>query len=158
LLKGERRKMKIRDANLEDLLKIENIISEHWKVNIDHQKELENPNAILLVAEDEADSRILGTALMWVTDWNKTGYLVELAVENTMKRKGIGSKILEELLSIGKRHDLRSIIVETQMGRHEAIGFYLSRNFRMCGYNDRYYTNHPDSGNDIAIFFSLDIV
>ena len=149
--------MRIRAATSQDIPEIERIINQHWAVNIDHQKEVKNPNAIISLAEDETNGSILGMALMWITAWNKTGYLVELAVEKTMKRKGIGSKLIQSLAEKAKENNLRSIIVETQLGRKEGIDFYLSRGFRMCGYNDRYYTNVPKTGDDIAVFFSLDI-
>jgi len=109
------------------------------------------------VAEDETCDRSVGTGLMWITSWNKTGYLVELAVDDEMKRKEIGSKIMPALKVRANHNNLRSIIVETQIGRMESIDFYLNQGFRIRGYNDRYYTNNPKSSADIAVFFSLDI-
>jgi N-acetylglutamate synthase-like GNAT family acetyltransferase len=149
--------MRIRDANSDDVPEIERIINQHWVVNIDHNKELQNPNSILLVAEEESIGKLLGIALMWIISWNKTGYLVELAVENSMKRKGIGSKIVMALVERARQNSLRSIIVETQIGRKESIDFYLSQGFRMSGYSDRYYTYSPESSDDIPIFFALDV-
>jgi [ribosomal protein S18]-alanine N-acetyltransferase len=149
--------MKIREAASSDIQEIDRIINEHWAVNVDHEKELRNPKAMLLVAEDDVDCHIKGMALMWVTEWNKTGYLVELAVGKQMMRKGIGSKLIQTLVERAKQDNLRSIIVETQIGRKEAIDFYMSQGFRMSGYSDRYYTNSPKSSNDIALFFSLDV-
>jgi N-acetylglutamate synthase-like GNAT family acetyltransferase len=149
--------MKIREAASSDIQEIDRIINEHWAVNVDHEKELRNPKAVLLVAEDDVDCHIKGMALMWVIEWNKTGYLVELAVGKLMMRKGIGSKLIRTLVERAKQDNLRSIIVETQIGRKEAIDFYMSQGFRMSGYSDRYYTNSPKSSNDIALFFSLDV-
>lgn len=146
--------MTIRIAKDKDVPLLENVINEHWKVNIDHSQEIKNPNAILLVAEENS---ILGTALMWVVEWNKTGYLVELAVSKEQQRKGIGSKIIDELVMRAKEKGLRAIIVETQPDNKVAMDFYLKKGFRLCGYNDHYYTNSPKSSHEIAIFFALDI-
>jgi hypothetical protein len=38
-----------------------------------------------------------------------------------------------------------------------AMDFYPGIGLRMCGYNDRYYTNKPKNSHRMAIFFSLDL-
>lgn len=154
--------VRIRDANDRDVLGLEAVINQRWRVNIDHRKELKNPDAILLVAEikevaKRVERKIVGTALMWVTTWNKTGYLVELAVDNAHQRKGLASRIVQALAKRAKQRELRAIIVETQLDNKQGMDFYLSKGFRLCGYNDRYYTNNPRSSHEIAIFFSLDL-
>ena len=147
----------IRSANESDIPGLEAVINQHWRVNINHRKELGNPDAILLVAELKRAAKIVGTDLMWVTGWNKTGYLVELAVDKAHQRKGLASRIIQALAQRTKQRGLRAIIVETQLDNKQGMDFYLSRGFRLCGYNDRYYTNHPRSSHEIAIFFSLDL-
>ena len=91
--------MKVRNAEPKDIPPLEAVINQHWKLNLDHPAELRNPNSILLVAEEVVREipRIVGTALMWVTTWNKTGYLVELAVDREYQKRGIGSQIVDEL-------------------------------------------------------------
>ncbi len=100
---------------------------------------------------------VVGTALIWATDWNKTGYLAELAVSKEYQRMGYGSRIIDELAKRARRKGLRAIIVETQLDNKLGMDFYLKKGFRLCGYNDRYYTNNPNSSHAIAIFFSLDL-
>lgn len=94
---------------------------------------------------------------MWIRKWNRTGYLVEIAVDRSRQRQGIGIALLDKLSSISAESGLRAIIVETQPSNRDAMDFYLSRGLRMCGYNDRYYSNRPESSKDIAIFLSLDL-
>lgn len=53
--------------------------------------------------------------------------------------------------------ELQSIIVETQSSNRNAMGFYLSNGFRLCGFNGRYCPNKPLPSKDIAIFFPLDL-
>lgn len=81
----------IRKAEANDVDAPEAVISQHWKVNTDQCKELVNKDALLLVAEimkDSSGSRIVvGTALMWVTSWDRTGYIVELAVSKDYSGK-----------------------------------------------------------------------
>ena len=152
----------IREGNLQDVPGLEAVINQHWKVNIDHGKELKNPDAILLVAVDDLApsrrrNRILGTALMWVTKWNRTGYLVELAVAKEHQRRGIALKLVQDLAKRASGLGLRAIIVETQPDNKAGMDFYLHSGFRLCGYNDRYYTNNPASSHEIALFFSLEL-
>lgn len=147
--------MKIRSANTNDIPQLESVINEHWKVNIDHIQELKNPKAIFLVIEEE--NSIVGTALMWVTEWNETAYLVEIAVSKAHQRKGYGSKIINELATKAKEKGLRAIIVETQPDNKIAMDFYLKKGFKLCGYNDHYYINNPKSSHEIAIFFAFDL-
>ena len=68
----------VRNTKAADIPSLEAVINQHWKVNIDHHKEIANDDAIFLVAEtiEETGSpdQVVGTALMWKTDWNKTGY------------------------------------------------------------------------------------
>jgi N-acetylglutamate synthase-like GNAT family acetyltransferase len=155
-------KVRVRKAEASDVEPLEAVINQHWKVNIDHRKELANKDALLLVAEaigdpSEARNTIVGTALMWVTTWNKTGYLVELAVSAHYQRRGIGKALVNELTKLSKENGLRAIIVEAQADNKNGMDFYLAIGFRLCGYNDRYYTNNPKSSHEIALFFSLDL-
>jgi ribosomal protein S18 acetylase RimI-like enzyme len=154
--------IKIRRAEKRDIKPLEAVINEHWKVNIDHRKEIADKNAILLVVETADGSshttrKVVGTGLMWVTKWNKTGYLVELAVSKDSMRKGVGKALVSEFARLARRHRLRAIIVETQPDNKDGMDFYLANGFRLCGYNDRYYTNRPRSSHEIAVFFSLDL-
>jgi ribosomal protein S18 acetylase RimI-like enzyme len=152
----------IRGAQLGDIPRIEQLIGQHWRVNLDYRKEVKNSDAVFLVANADGGSKgmkgeILGVALMWVTRWNKTGYLVELAVDKAHRRMGIGSKLLKALARRVKEKGLRAIIVETQPDNKVAMDFYLGTGLRLCGYNDRYYTNKPRNSHQIAVFFSLDL-
>jgi ribosomal protein S18 acetylase RimI-like enzyme len=152
----------VRAAKPGDVPEFERVISQHWKMNLDYLEELKNPEAVLLVAEGRptppnARQRVLGAALMWVKTWNKTGYLVELAVDKSHQRKGIATKLVQSLAGRARKAGLRAIIVETQPSVREGMDFYLHNGFRLCGYNDRYYTNNPTTSKEIALFFSLDL-
>jgi len=155
-------KVRVRDAELADVPGIEGLIGQHWRVNLDYRKEVRNDEAVFVVADSDGGSTPLkrtpiGAALMWVTRWNATGYLVEFAVDKAHKRMGVGSALLRALAKRAKKKGLRAVIVETQPDNKEAMDFYLSHGLRLCGYNDRYYTNKPRNSHEIAVFFSLDL-
>jgi len=65
--------------------------------------------------------------------------------------------LISEFSKVAKENQLRAIIVESQPDNKDGMDFYLSNGFRLCGFNDRYYTNRSKSSREIAIFFSLDL-
>ena len=154
--------VKVRDAQSGDVLAVKRFVGQHWPADLDYRKELKNDEAVFLVADAgsggfRSGRNLLGVALMQVTRWNRTGYLVELAVDKAHKRMGIGSVLLKTLAKRAKKKGLRTIIVETQPDNKEAIDFYYGSGLRLCGYNDRYYTNNPTNSHQVAVFFSLDL-
>ncbi len=153
--------LSVRKARLEDIEEVKMLVKPYWEPTVDYLEECNKEESIFIVAEyvDENGSRkeILGMAIMWVHGWNNTGYLVEMAVATEHKREGIGKKLMDELREFAINHHLRAIIVETQPANRDAMDFYLAIGFRLCGFNDRYYTNSPSTSKDIAIFFSLDL-
>jgi ribosomal-protein-alanine N-acetyltransferase len=152
-------KIKVRKARLDDIPSIRNLIKQHWPSNIDYRKEVGSRETVLVIAEssDDPKGNLLGVGLMRITRWNKTGYLLEFAVDKAHKRMGIGSLLMNTLSKKAIQKGLRAIIVETQPDSKEAIDFYLGYGLRLCGYNDRYYTNNPKNSHQIAVFFSLDL-
>ena len=152
--------VKVRAAERGDLQSIDAIINQYWKVSVDHERELANPETLMLVAEAPRDGEraaVVGTATMFLTRWNRTGLLVELAVARDWQRRGVGRALLLGMSRLAKDRDLRAIIVETQPDNKDAMDFYMANGLRMCGYNDRHYTNLPKSSHEIALFFSLDL-
>lgn len=153
--------IKIRKASSTDIKGIEELVRQYWEPSVNYLTELDKENTIFLVAEKQQGtsniSTMVGVAIMWMREWNRTGYVPELAVDQKHRRTGIGKLLVSELSNNAKKRNARAIIVETQPSNKEAMDFYLSNGFRLCGYNDRYYTNEPRSSKDIAIFFSLDL-
>ncbi len=150
-----------RYATVEDVQVVSRIISQYWQPSLDYSAEVVKEDNIFLVAEykdEELGKPILaGMALANIIKWNKTGYLLEIAVDKGNKRSGVGKTLIAGLSHIGKKRGIRSVIAETQPSNIVAMDFYISQGFRLCGFNDRYYTNTPKSSRDVAIFFSLDL-
>lgn len=100
---------------------------------------------------------VVGYAIMKISGWNNSGFLIELAVRPDWKRNGTGKALIGRIRQICLEKGLRTVIVETQPDNTGAAGFYESMGMRICGYNDRLYTNTPSTARDIAIFYSMDI-
>lgn len=94
------------------------------------------------------DATVVGYLDMTVQPWNMTGWVNNLVVAKTHRRRGIGGLLLRSALRWGQETHLLKVITETQTKNYPAIQFYQKNAFSFCGYNDRYYVNQ-----DIALFF-----
>jgi len=94
------------------------------------------------------DDIVLGYVNMRV-DALRQGWLNDLVVGASLRRRRIGSALLEQAMRWASLHDLRALTIETQTKNYPAISFAQSKGFVFCGYNDHYYANQ-----DIALFFS----
>lgn len=118
-------------------------------------KYLTRPERILLVASMGGDIAGFASARYW--PWNRTSWIFQIAVDPSARRRGIGQRLMKEIERWSRRKGARALILETQPGNEQAVGFYQSLGFRISGYNDRYYTNAPQTGNDVAVFISKDL-
>ncbi len=99
-----------------------------------------------LVAEEEEEIR--GYLDMTVQARNRTGWINDMAVLKSHRRRGIGTALLRAAFNWARDQGLRAIMLETQTKNYPAISFYHKHGFRFCGFNDHYYANQ-----DIALFF-----
>lgn len=106
---------------------------------------------LLLVAE--AQGRLIGMAEFARERWNNTFRLWSLYVDRAWRRKGVGKKLLDEVVAVARRERARAILLETQNSNHPAIAFYRAYGFELCGFNDRLYSNHDPETDEVALFF-----
>lgn len=78
-------------------------------------------------------------SICWITD---------LFVDRSLRRQGIGAKLLQAMRRWALDNNFRCIITEAQTKNYPAIRFYKKRGLVFCGYNELYYPNQ-----DIAVFF-----
>ncbi len=123
-------------------------LEEHWGV-LDQSK---NPDlddiatsyarAIFWVAQK--DGRIVGTGAL-VPRASGVAEIVRMSVAASMRRKGIGTMILQELCRRAKEAGFHRIILETNSTWHEVIRFY-----RGYGFQITYYQGG-------AVYFAIDL-
>ncbi|MFN8459139.1 MAG: GNAT family N-acetyltransferase [Anaerolineae bacterium] len=104
-----------------------------------------------LVARPSEDE-ILGFLDAWPHPWQKLLWVANLVVDQSQRRKGIGSRLLKAGRRWAAEHNLNQLMLEIQTKNYPAIAFAQKHGFQFCGYNERYYPN-----GDIALFFSLSI-
>ncbi len=76
--------------------------------------------AILMLAVDEAE-------------------LLDIAIDATMQRKGLGRKLLEEMLALARLADMRRMLLEVRASNTSAIALYRSAGFEQIGLRRAYY-------------------
>lgn len=134
---------------LSDLLEIKNILisdfDDFWNFDV-FRSELENENSKYLVAK--SDNEIIGFAGIWkaVDDIHITNIVTKKCYRN----KGIGSRLLEELINLSKKENLSSLTLEVNENNIYAIKLYEKYNFKKIGLRKNYY-----SQNENAIIMTL---
>ena len=87
---------------------------------------LKNPDYELLVAE--LDGKIAGFIDQWImhdfAHGAKLSYIQNLYVTSKHRRKGVGSRLLGEIMKSAKRKGVLEIHVVTEFGNRSAINLY----------------------------------
>lgn len=78
-----------------------------------------------------------------------TAWVNDLAVSQTLRRKGIATALVLASQEWAIQRGLRRMILEMQSKNHAAIRLALKLGFEFGGYSDHYYSNQ-----DIALFFA----
>ena len=74
-------------------------------------------------------------------EWSNRLMVTELWVDDSLKKQGIGKKLMDKAKEIAKLQNRRAIILETQSCNTNAIGFYLHQGFELIGFDKCCYTN-----------------
>ncbi|HTX79176.1 MAG TPA: GNAT family N-acetyltransferase [Longilinea sp.] len=76
-------------------------------------------------------------------------WVLDLVVQESSRRQGIGTALMLAALDWARQHKLRSMMLEVQPKNHPTICLARKLGFEFAGYNDHYYGNQ-----DIALFFA----
>lgn len=132
--------------NIKDILNLE--FDDFWNYNILKQ-ELLNENSIYLVAKN-SEGLILGfSGVQFILD---EADITNIVTRKSFKNKGIGSKLLENLIIASKEKNMSSITLEVNENNIYAISLYKKFNFETTGLRKKYY-----NGTDNAIIMTLKI-
>ena len=143
--------MNIRIAKIEDLDDINFLNKKYFKENRDFKKILENKDDYFFIAEDK--DKIVGFSGISYNDWNNTARIIDIFVISEYRGKGLSDELINKIKSEAKKLKARTIIAEAP-SLNDALKTYLRNGFRVCGFNDRYYSN---DAKEIAMFLSFDL-
>ena len=137
--------MKIRpmcEEDLEKVLAIENesFISKWHKEQFLYELN-ENPYAVLLVADYEGV--ICGFIDFWVTF--DVAQLNQIAVHPALRKKGIASVLIEDMINRVTKVDVNKITLEVRVNNESAINLYEKFGFKGELLKKSYYDNGDDA-------------
>lgn len=99
------------------------------------ESELENENSIFLTALD--DNRVVGYIGMNVVI--DEGYIYNVAVDEKYRKKGIGSALIGELVTFGKKNNFCFLTLEVRESNKAARSLYSKFGFIKVGERKDYY-------------------
>lgn len=130
--------MDIRLMEKKDLIhvcEIENhTFSKPWTFE-DFKKSLENDSNIYIVAQSDKD--IVGYCGLWGVAGE--GQINNVAVNENFRNRGIGFKMLSELISMGRNKGLSSYTLEVRISNIYAIRLYRKLGFVEAGVRKSFY-------------------
>ncbi|MCD6522826.1 MAG: GNAT family N-acetyltransferase [Candidatus Diapherotrites archaeon] len=138
--------MRIKRANEEGIKEIDRLNRKYF-----HEKG-RNWSDIAEMFVVEEKGRIIGFTGLEYHEWNNTAQIVNVFVHPKYRKRGYATKIIRFLVEYVKGKGYRSLLAEAP-SMSPVLGAYLKNKFRVCGFNDRYYSN---SGEEFALFLSYD--
>ena len=103
-------------------------------------EEAENPLATYFVAKE--DEKIVGYGGIW--NVSGEGQITNIAVHPDMRKKGIASEILKQLISSSKTFE--KIFLEVRESNTAAICLYEKYGFKKCGIRKNFYHSPTENG------------
>ena len=132
--------IKISKMNIDDLNKISPVLltefDDFWNYNI-FKSELENENSKYVVAKN--NDEIVGFAGIWISI--DEAHVTNIVTKKDLRKNGIGSTPLEELINLSKTLNLVSITLEVNENNLDAIKLYEKFGFEKLGIRKKYYNN-----------------
>lgn len=98
------------------------------------------------------DNEIVGMAIAEPRAWNRSLWVWEVLVKESLRRRGIGRQLMDALAAKAKAARLRVLVCETQNTNVPAIRFYRRVGFELDGIDLSYYTNEDVTSGEVAIF------
>jgi len=90
-------------------------------------------------------AKIVGYGLLWCHRGTRLARLYSLAVAPTLRRQGIGGRLLKLLEAIAARQGRLFMRLEVAKDNHPAIELYRHQDYRVFGEYVNYYEDHGDA-------------
>ena len=134
--------MKIRVATADDVAAIHRIeracFTDPWSAS-SFRSMFAHPQVWATVAEREG--AVVGYCVAWMV--GDEAELANIAVEPSLRRAGVGAKLLDQFLRAADGHGVTATYLEVREGTTAALRLYESRGFVATGRRKRYY-RHPE--------------
>ena len=101
----------------------------------------------------EYQGRMLGYAVMMLAV--DEAELLDIAIDAAQQRQGWGRKLLEEMLVLARRRDMRRMVLEVRASNAAAINLYRHAGFADIGLRRDYYP--AENGREDAILMGREL-
>lgn len=136
---------KISKMSIEDLKSIKNILASDfdnfWSFDV-LEEELECKNSYVIVAKNSENNIVGFAGLKVILD---EADIMNIVVKKAFRHNGIGSILLENLISYSKNLNLKNITLEVNENNLSAIHLYDKFSFDKLGIRKKYYNGESDA-------------
>ena len=136
---------KISKMSIEDLKSIKNILASDfdnfWSFDV-FAEELECKNSYVIVAKNNENDIVGFAGLKIILD---EADIMNIVVKKAFRHNGIGSILLENLISYSKNLNLKNITLEVNENNLSAIKLYDKFDFDHIGIRKKYYNGESDA-------------
>ncbi|MEO0097079.1 MAG: ribosomal protein S18-alanine N-acetyltransferase [candidate division WOR-3 bacterium] len=131
----------MRSKDLEEVLRIEKENFKFpWKKSY-FDYDLRRPNTYCLVAE--IDNKVVGYLIAWeIVD---ELHLANISVDRNYQKKGVGTKLINEIIVIARLREIKKIYLETRVSNIGAQKFYQKLGFKYSYLRKGYYNDGEDA-------------
>jgi ribosomal-protein-alanine N-acetyltransferase len=143
--------MTISAATADDCARIREL-SRYSKAGFDPAEELRRPWAKIWVGRAEQNGAALGFALVWHAA--DEIHLLDLAVDETARRRGVGRELVGAVLGYARETRARLVLLEVRRSNQAAIALYESAGFTENGVRRGYYSDNGEDALVMMVEFS----
>ena len=123
------------------LVNKESLGEEGWSEKL-YREELDSPEKVYIVAVEDDDSVIGFGGFAQVFD---EGHIMNIAVTQSFRKKGIGTSILTRMIDCGKQRGINAFTLEVRRTNVAAISLYEKTGFKLVGVRKNYYGGKEDA-------------
>lgn len=134
--------MTVREMTWDDLEQVVEIENENFSVpwtETGFFTYLMRSDALFLVAEDEEQEQVVGyCGIIMAAD---EGDITNVSVKKELQGQGIGTMLIQELVSRTKEMEIEKIFLEVRESNAAALALYEKQGFERMGVRKNYYTD-----------------
>lgn len=97
---------------------------------------------IAAFAGADEEKSLIGFALLRCFD---DAELIRIAVDKSFRQRGVGRKLLDELITETKKRNIKDIFLEVRIGNDPAVSMYRSAGFTDAGIRKNYYSDPKEN-------------
>ncbi|ACA54828.1 ribosomal protein S18-alanine N-acetyltransferase [Clostridium botulinum] len=129
--------------HIDGVMEIDNLsFSVPWSRN-SYETELKNKFAKYIVVLNKETNKVLGFAGMWLII--DECHITNIAVHPNYRRLGIGNILMDEIINIGKEHNIIGITLEVRESNTAAKNLYYKYGFKDSGIRKGYYADNNEN-------------